>query len=84
MHRSPSFDVKAKEMPSCQRKKIQVFSEKDPGKIPYGDLGVDYVIESTGHFTHIEDAKKHILAGAKRVIISAPGRDGDMPTFVWA
>lgn len=61
--------------------KTQVFSEKDPAKLPWGQLGVDYVIESTGLFTSTEQASKHLAAGAKRVIISAPAT-GDVPTFV--
>lgn len=61
--------------------KTKVFSERDPAKLPWKDLGVDYVIEATGLFTKKEDASKHIQAGAKRVIISAPGK-GDVPTFV--
>jgi glyceraldehyde 3-phosphate dehydrogenase len=62
-------------------KKTVVLSEKDPGKLPWKDLKVDYVIESTGLFTSMEDAMKHIHAGAKRVIISAPAKEG-VPTFV--
>lgn len=62
-------------------KKIIVSAEKDPTKLPWKTLHVDYVVESTGRFTHLDDAKKHLEAGAKRVIISAPGKD-DMPTYV--
>lgn len=62
-------------------KKVLVYGEKDPEKLPWKDLKVDYVIESTGHFTHKEDAEKHIKAGAKRVVITAPAK-GDVPTFV--
>jgi glyceraldehyde 3-phosphate dehydrogenase len=62
-------------------KKIFVSSEKDPTQLPWKKLGVDYVVESTGRFTHLEDAKKHLTAGAKRVLISAPGKD-DIPTYV--
>ncbi|MDP1835436.1 MAG: type I glyceraldehyde-3-phosphate dehydrogenase [Chlamydiales bacterium] len=62
-------------------KKILVCSERDPTKLPWKDLGVDYVVESTGLFTSLEDAQKHIQAGAKRVIITAPAK-GDIPTFV--
>jgi glyceraldehyde 3-phosphate dehydrogenase len=62
-------------------KKIAVSAEKDPSKLPWKQNGVDYVVESTGRFTHLEDAKKHLEAGAKRVLISAPGKD-DMPTYV--
>ncbi len=62
-------------------KKAQVFSERDPTKLPWKQLNVDFVIESTGIFTHPDDAKKHLDAGAKRVLITAPGK-GDVPTFV--
>lgn len=62
-------------------KPILVFSERDPANLPWKKLGVDYVIESTGLFTDQKDAGKHITAGAKRVIISAPAK-GDVPTFV--
>lgn len=61
--------------------KIRVLSEKDPAKLPWKELEVDYVVESTGLFTKKEDAQKHLQAGAKRVIISAPAK-GDIPTFV--
>lgn len=60
---------------------VQVFSERDPAALPWGDLGVDYVVESTGFFRTKEDASKHIQAGAKGVVISAPA-SGDVPTFV--
>lgn len=60
---------------------ILVFSERDPAKLPWKSLGVDYVVESTGLFTTQEDAGKHIAAGAKKVVISAPAK-GDIPTFV--
>ena len=56
---------------------IHVFSERDPAQLPWGDFGVDIVIESTGRFTKREDAAKHLQAGAKKVIISAPGRHED-------
>jgi len=62
-------------------KKINVFSEKDPSNLPWGKLGVDYVVESTGFFKTVEECNKHLQAGAKRVVISAPGK-GDVPTFV--
>lgn len=61
--------------------KTSVLSEKDPSKLPWKDLNVDYVIESTGLFTSTEEAEKHLKAGAKRVLITAPGK-GDVPTFV--
>src|SRR5690606_31583455 len=62
-------------------KAIKVFEERDPAALPWGELGVDIVIESTGRFTKAADAGKHIAGGAKKVIISAPGTDVD-GTFV--
>ncbi len=64
------------------RKKIRVFTEKDPETLPWKDLGIDLVLECTGLFTSLEDAKKHITAGAKKVLISAPGK-GEMKTIVY-
>ncbi|HNF17709.1 MAG TPA: type I glyceraldehyde-3-phosphate dehydrogenase, partial [Leptospiraceae bacterium] len=63
-------------------KKIQCFSEKEPEKLPWKSLGVDYVVESTGRFTDKESAEKHIQGGAKRVVISAPAKDKTVPTYV--
>ena len=57
---------------------IVVFSERDPAKLPWGDLGVDIVVESTGFFRARDQAAKHLDAGAKKVIISAPGKDEDI------
>ena len=57
---------------------IKVFSERDPAALPWSDLGVDVVIESTGIFRDHEGASKHIEAGAKKVIISAPGKNEDI------
>lgn len=62
-------------------KKTRVLSERDPAKLPWQDLNVSHVIESTGLFTELESASKHLQAGAKRVIITAPAK-GDVPTFV--
>ena len=59
-------------------KKIAVFAERDPGALPWADVKADIVIESTGFFTKAADAKKHITAGAKKVIISAPASDEDI------
>ena len=58
-------------------KKIKVLSDREPGNLPWGDLGVDVVIESTGFFTDGTKAKAHIDAGAKKVLISAPGKNVD-------
>jgi len=63
-------------------KKIPVLAQKDPAKIPWGKYGVEIVIESTGRFTSEEEAKKHAIGGAKRVVISAPARGGNVGTFV--
>ena len=60
---------------------IKVLAERDPANLGWGDLGVDIVIESTGRFTKADDARKHIEAGAKKVIISAPAT-GEDATFV--
>ncbi|MDC3412289.1 type I glyceraldehyde-3-phosphate dehydrogenase [Aquibacillus sp. 3ASR75-11] len=59
-------------------KEYQVLSERDPANLGWGDLGVEIVIESTGRFTQREDAKKHLDAGAKKVIISAPAKEEDI------
>jgi glyceraldehyde 3-phosphate dehydrogenase len=59
-------------------KTIAVSAERDPANIPWGKLGVDVVVESTGIFTKAADANKHITAGAKKVIISAPATDEDI------
>lgn len=62
---------------------IKVLAVKDPAELPWGDLGVQVVIESTGLFTHHDDVKKHIDAGAKKVVLSAPEKDdSDHDTFV--
>ncbi len=62
--------------------KIPVLAQKDPAKIPWGKYGVDIVIESTGRFITEEDAKKHAIGGAKRVVISAPPKGGNVSTYV--
>jgi glyceraldehyde 3-phosphate dehydrogenase len=59
-------------------KTIKVFEERDPANLPWGELGVDIVIESTGRFTKAEDAKKHVAGGAKKVLISAPATGDDV------
>ncbi|NGX33099.1 MAG: Glyceraldehyde-3-phosphate dehydrogenase 1 [Candidatus Anoxychlamydiales bacterium] len=62
--------------------RVIITKEKDPAALPWKKLGVDYVMEATGRFVKYEDAKKHLTAGAKRVIISAPAKGGEVPTFV--
>lgn len=61
-------------------KSFQVFAEKEPEKLPWGSLGVDYVVEATGRFNKWAEAEKHCQAGAKRVVITAPAKE--VPTFV--
>lgn len=61
---------------------IKVYSEKDPAQLPWKDLGVDVVLESTGRFVNEEGATKHLEAGASKVLISAPAKGGNIPTFV--
>lgn len=63
-------------------KKFKVIAEKEPNKLPWKELGVDIVIESTGRFTKKEDAQLHIEAGAKKVIISAPAKSDDIKNIV--
>ena len=62
-------------------KRIQVFSEKDPANLPWGELGVDVVLECTGKWRSMEEVSRHIQAGAKKAILSAPAK-GEMPTYV--
>jgi glyceraldehyde 3-phosphate dehydrogenase len=57
---------------------IRIFAEKDPARLPWKDLKVDVVLESTGRFTNAEDARKHITAGARKVVISAPAKGEDI------
>ncbi|WKZ25421.1 MAG: type I glyceraldehyde-3-phosphate dehydrogenase [bacterium] len=61
---------------------VPLLAQRDPALIPWGKYGVDVVIEATGKFTSEEDAKKHAIGGAKRVIISAPSKGGNVGTFV--
>ncbi len=62
-------------------KEVLIFSEKDPANLPWKDLNIDLVVESTGFFTTFEKAKAHLLAGAKRVVITAPAKDEITYTF---
>lgn len=63
-------------------KEVRVFSERDPESLPWKQCGVDYVIESTGFYTSFEGATKHLAAGARYVIITAPAKGDQIPTFV--
>ena len=63
---------------AVEGKEFHVFSERDPGSIPWGLVGADIVIESTGRFTKAEDARKHLHDGVKKVIISAPAKNEDI------
>ena len=63
-------------------KTIRITAEKDPANLKWGDVGVDIVIESTGLFLTRADGEKHIAAGAKKVVFSAPAKDADIPTYV--
>jgi glyceraldehyde 3-phosphate dehydrogenase len=79
VHRTFEGDVSSTEQSiTVDGDEIRVFEEKDPGKLPWKELGVDIVLESTGRFTNAADAKKHIDAGARKVIISAPARGEDI------
>ena len=83
VHRRFDGDVRATESSLIiNGNEIKCCSEKDPAALPWKALKVDYVIESTGLFTTREGATKHLAAGAKRVVISAPAKDKDIPTFV--
>lgn len=82
VHGQPQFSVKVEGNDLIvDGEKIQILAEKDPAKLPWKQLGIDYVVESAGIFTDKADAQKHIQAGAKRVMITAPAK-GDVPTFV--
>jgi glyceraldehyde 3-phosphate dehydrogenase len=61
---------------------VRMLAERDPGALPWADLGVDVVVESTGLFTKREDAAKHLSAGAKKVVISAPATDPDVTVVI--
>lgn len=76
------IDFEGNEIVIAGKKRIKVYSEADPTNLPWGELGVDLVLECTGKFTSLEDASKHITAGAKKVLISAPAK-GDVKTIVY-
>jgi glyceraldehyde 3-phosphate dehydrogenase len=79
VHRTYDGDVsKSANGISVDGDEIRVFAEKDPAALPWKDLGVDIVLESTGRFTNAPDAQKHITGGAKKVIISAPAKGEDI------
>ena len=79
VHRTYRGTVEASREGICiDGDEIRVFAEKDPAKLPWSDVGVDVVLESTGRFTKAEDARKHIDAGARKVIISAPAKGEDI------
>ncbi|MBS4960587.1 MAG: type I glyceraldehyde-3-phosphate dehydrogenase [Clostridiales bacterium] len=63
-------------------KRITVFSEEDPSKIKWSECGAEYIIESTGAFNTTEKASAHFIGGAKKVILTAPAKDNETPTFV--
>ncbi len=65
-----------------KRRKSFVYSQKDPSLLPWEDLNVDVVIESTGHFTSLDDLNLHLKAGAKNVVLSAPAKGGNIETYV--
>jgi glyceraldehyde 3-phosphate dehydrogenase (phosphorylating) len=79
VHRTYEGDVGAGDgFISVDGKQIRILSERDPAKLPWGELKVDIVLESTGRFTDAADARKHIDAGAKKVVISAPAKGEDI------
>ena len=82
IHGRASFDVVTEgNFIIVDGKRTEIIAEKDPTKLPWKRYQVDFVIESTGRFTHFDEAKLHLEAGAKKVIISAPAK-GEVPTFV--
>ncbi|MCY1715027.1 type I glyceraldehyde-3-phosphate dehydrogenase [Caproiciproducens galactitolivorans] len=83
MHGHFEGDIKAEDGKLVVNgKKINVYAEKDPSQIPWGKIDAEYVVESTGVFCTTEKASAHIAAGAKKVVISAPAKDKETPTFV--
>jgi glyceraldehyde 3-phosphate dehydrogenase len=79
VHRTFQGDVEAgKDSITIDGDEIKILSQKDPAALPWKDLGVDIVLESTGRFTDAESARKHIQGGAKKVLISAPAKGEDI------
>ena len=72
----------SKEHISVEGKEFRAFAEKDPEKLPWKSLNIDIILECTGYFRDLEGAKKHIKAGAKKVIISAPAKSEEIPSYV--
>ncbi|HEC79114.1 MAG TPA: type I glyceraldehyde-3-phosphate dehydrogenase [candidate division WOR-3 bacterium] len=84
VHRAFNADVKVQNSAIVvDGREYKIFSEKDPSKLPWKELGIDYVIESSGRFREYEKASLHIKAGAKKVMLSAPGKgEPKIPAFV--
>lgn len=77
-----NFEIKGDELIFENGKIIRFIKEKDPSNIPWSSYGVEIVVESTGLFLSREDASKHLIGGAKKVVISAPAKSEDIPTIV--
>ena len=83
VHRKLDFDVNFTESSiSINNKTIRVFNKRNPEELPWDKLDIDIVVESTGFFRSKENASKHLKAGAKKVVISAPSTDSDVKTIV--
>ena len=83
VHRKLDFDVNfAESFISINNKTIRVFNKRNPEELPWDKLDIDIVVESTGFFRSKENASKHLKAGAKKVVISAPSTDSDVKTIV--
>ena len=78
----PAPDGAGQDSIIVDQKAYKVYQEKEPAKLPWKDLGVDVVIESTGRFTDQEGMKQHLLAGAKKVILSAPAKGDGVGTLL--